>query len=385
MMQPPAPMMMMMQAPVMQQFVDRTSPQGGATSLQQPSVIRIAYNAQVGQASCGKQFQYFLTCRCYNHSRSYLYLRENSIETSEGADHMCSSLVQCLLEIVACPIQCAYDYANCTLCCCIASGCSVVSLARKLIPCLAQNNDNVSVVYFDRDYFEPTTEGCCCVQENTPKLEIVDHGCMVCCIRCPPLMNLLCGGPTKDVVIMPFESRTCCWCCDVPNRVGCCHNCCGLCGRVTGSPLVYDSFYPQPKNVEAFVTVAQPLVASRQGAGATLPLSAFALQRPAAQAFVHAAPVQAPLQYVYPPAPNAQPPAMTNDDQHRRDVELKTAWHPDRVTSAPSAAPTLNVPEPSAGDEASDTEPQEGSVLEQRRKNASGVDLEGMTWKRFGQ
>jgi hypothetical protein len=322
-------MMMVMQAPVMQQFVDRITPQGGATSLQQPSVIQIAYNAEVRQASCCRHFQYCLTCRCYNHSRSYLYLRENSIETNEGADHMCRSLCRALLEVVACPIQCAYDF-----CCCIAPGCSVVSQVRKLIPCCRENSDSVNVVYFDRDYLEASTEGCCCVQENTPKLEVLEHGCMVCCIRCPPLMNLLCGCfaetcdlPTKSVIIMPYESRKCCWCCDYPNRVDGCQNCCGLCGKLTGSPITYDSFYPQPKNVEAFVTVAQPLVASRQGAGATLPLSAFVFQAPAGQAFVHAAPVQAPPQYVYPPAPNAQPHAAAyDDDQHGRDVEMQKLW-----------------------------------------------------------
>lgn len=256
----------MMQAPVLQQMVDRSSPQGGATSLQNPYAIQIAYNAEIRPVPCCIQFGLCFTCRCYNHSRSYLYLRENSIETNQGAEHICGDLVQCLVDCVCCIPQACYECVNCCSCNCLP-GCSAANTCRSIFPCFRFADDNVKVVYFDRNYFRPTSDGCCCIQHNTPKLEVVDYGCMICCVRFPRLSSVMCPcffTPTKDVVIMPYESTKCCCCCDCPNRVTWYHNCCGLLGKVTGSPLAYETFYPQPVNVESFVAYAQVVVVSRQ-------------------------------------------------------------------------------------------------------------------------
>ena len=47
------------------------------------------------------------------------------------------------------------------------------------------------------------------------------------------------------------------YCCCFNNRVGCCENCCGCWGPITGNPITYHSFSPQPANVEEFCAVAQ--------------------------------------------------------------------------------------------------------------------------------
>jgi hypothetical protein len=92
--------------------------------------------------------------------------------------------------------------------------------------------------------------------QAAPKLEVVDLGCMCCCMKVDPC----CHG--KRVVLMPFEKMPppCCCC---SNRVGACNNCFGLCGPVTGNPKIYGGFGPQPKDKAAFVAAANAMMAGQ--------------------------------------------------------------------------------------------------------------------------
>ena len=143
-----------------------------------------------------------LFCQKYDLERSYLYLRENSIESN---------------------------------------------IASKSICCGAAR-DYVTVQYFDRPPYKPFNQCICCCKSN-PKLEITKPGCVICC------MPVTCCTQEK-VVIMPGE--TVFGCC--PNRVTGCDNCCGCCGDRTGAPKWVWSFEPQPKNPADFVACAQQIM-----------------------------------------------------------------------------------------------------------------------------
>ena len=92
--------------------------------------------------------------------------------------------------------------------------------------------------------------------QGQPKLEVVDLGCMCCCMKIDPCC---CG---QKVVYMPSEQMPFPCCCS-PNRVGMCDNCCGCCGPVTGNPKIFSVFSPQPKDATGFVNAAQ--AAMRRG------------------------------------------------------------------------------------------------------------------------
>jgi len=316
--------------------------------LQNPSNIRIIYNAEISPVPCCRQFCHFLHCKCYDHNRSYLYLRENSIETNESTNECCSAcLLHNLLHTISCPVQCVVDTLRCLSCDC-APRCSAMRFFMTIIPCLRPAEDNVNVVYFDRGYLRATDEGLCCVQHNMPKLEVRELGCMFCCMQCPPLMNIFCpcaADAPKEVVIMPYESDMCCFCCDCPNRAMCCHNCCGLCGPVTGSPLVYETFHPQPKNVDAFVAVAQPVVFSRQfkqrpAPAATVMMVAMAPPPPSQQyQQVQQQQQQQQLFYQDAPPPGPTMTIQTNYQPHQQHQQHAPA-------PAPAPAPAQAYPPP---------------------------------------
>ena len=205
-------------------IVDRTSKQEGATKLANPNFISIKYNAEIEDPSCC--FKCVACCGClpvysigfipvacapvcsyFDKERSYLYIREGSLEANTSLDNHCAPICCC----------CTFD-------------------------------DNVYVHYLDRAPY--AIKGCLC--PAVPKLEIYDPACMLCCVKfdCE-----CCFGP-KQVVIMPYEE--CCLCC--PNRTCWCHNCFGCCGQPDGNPIYYSSFYPQPKNAEAFVAQAKQII-----------------------------------------------------------------------------------------------------------------------------
>ena len=127
--------------------------------------------------------------------------------------------------------------------------------------CCCEVKDYVSVEYNDRAPYAKTCKRspfpCCCLFNcDQPKLEVVNLGFMCCCMKCD---TCCCCCESKQVVIMPFESLPfpCCCC---SNRVGCCDNCCGLCGPITGNPKVFSLFGPQPKHADAFVAAGQQVM-----------------------------------------------------------------------------------------------------------------------------
>ena len=63
------------------------------------------------------------------------------------------------------------------------------------------------------------------------------------------------GANPSQVVIVPFERCPIPFCC-CSNRANRCVNCCGLVGPLTGAPLLWINFSPQPKHPQAFVAVA---------------------------------------------------------------------------------------------------------------------------------
>jgi hypothetical protein len=182
---------------------DRKRPQAGSTKLIDSNNIKIYYNAEIKDISCCTKL--WLCCHpCYCGStfdveRSYLYIRENSLEGN---------------------------------------------VATK--SCLCGKQDLTFVDYFDRDPYKPSKR-CLCIPTQ-PKLEVMKGGCLICCVKCSCCSD-------DSVVVMPYEKCCCC-----SNRVGCCDNCCGLCGPITGNPKVTASFEPQPKDAASFVAAAQMIM-----------------------------------------------------------------------------------------------------------------------------
>ena len=180
--------------------------------------VTVIYDAETVDPSCLASCLMACCCTALDKGRSYLYLRNGSIESND---------------------------ANRDKCVCTPDAC-----LRLCFP-LA---DDTKVEYFDRSPYK--AHGCCCNQccVKVPKLEITKGGCMCCFQHCAGCASC---GCRDAVVLMPYEvcAPPCCCC---TNRVGCCQNCCGLYGPVTGNPLYYDPFnHPQPKDVQAFVDVAQ--------------------------------------------------------------------------------------------------------------------------------
>jgi len=146
-------------------------------------------------------------CKQFDRERSYLYVRENSLETN---------------------------------------------LATTCICCGDWTDDTTRVLYYDRAPFTPSTIRCClvpcpCCGKTDPKLEVSETGCWCCCQR------IVC---CDRVVVMPYETFPfpCC-CCSNRTAHNCfnCWACCKLSGGLAGSPKKADSFLPQPKNPWDFV------------------------------------------------------------------------------------------------------------------------------------
>ena len=195
---------------------DRQNRQDGATRLKNPMMMRIKYNAELaepnmcfkcmGVCGCFPCLGIFAPpCSFYDMERSYLYLRENSIESNVNINNYVG-------DCLGCPTA-----------------------------------DFVTVSYFDRPPY--AVSGCIC--PTVPKLEVVDTSCYFCCMRCEG---------DKFVSIMPCEYY--CLCCH--NRTNKCSSYCGLCGPVEGVPIFYSGFYPQPENTEAFVAMAHQVIPRAQ-------------------------------------------------------------------------------------------------------------------------
>lgn len=195
---------------------NRKSSHKDATARAKKESIEIVYDAELKDLTLFPRILLALSCcAVYDTSRSYLYLRENSMESNTS----------------------------------IALCCGLWPLP-----------DFVTVQYFDRPPYAGTWKCaprplCCLLYRTEPKLEVSKPGCLVCCIP----VNIC--EEAEQVVLMPFETCPfpCCW---FSNRVTMWDNCCGLCGGITGNPKIYSSFFPQPTDPQGFVQVAQPLMPS---------------------------------------------------------------------------------------------------------------------------
>lgn len=155
-------------------------------------------------ACCGT---YFCCCHVYDINRSYLYIRQNSIESNYVA-------VPC---------------------------CGVIG-----------SDDRISVTYFDREPFR--RRGCLgsgyCVPEDQPSFTTFTGGYLCCGVIC---------CERARVAMKPFEWIPFPFCC-CENEVKNWQNCCGFCGPITGNPCIYSSFTPQPVNTNEFVSVANKTI-----------------------------------------------------------------------------------------------------------------------------
>jgi len=136
----------------------RTSPHTGCTALESNDSIKVLYDAEIEDIRwCLKMRLCLWGCKEFDRERSYLYVRENSLETN---------------------------------------------LATTCICCADWTDDTTKVLYFDRAPFKPSTIRCCfvpfpCCGKTDPKLEVSETGCWCCCQR------IVC---CDRVVIMPYES-----------------------------------------------------------------------------------------------------------------------------------------------------------------------------------
>ena len=202
-------------------LLNRTKPHLGMTARRGKD-IGLSYDAELQDIGYMEKFNnLILCCSEYDLSRSYLYVRENSIE---------------------------FNYA--------LNYCFFIDL--PLLSC-----DNIKVQYFDRN---PYTKGCqivhmklplqylCCpfipgiplCTWQEPKLEVFDPAIMCCNKK----LDYCCP---KQVVFMPFETMPfpCCCC---SNRYEC-SSCYGVCGPIAGSPIIYviPKYFPQPSDANEFI------------------------------------------------------------------------------------------------------------------------------------
>ena len=116
----------------LQQISDRTSAQRGATRLSDPSHLKIWYNAELADPSCCVKYAQCLSGQAFDKERSYMYLREGSMETNQVNK------------------------------CCI----------KALESCYRQP-DCISIVYFDKPPTKSTKLVWCCSFD--PSIEKVDN------------------------------------------------------------------------------------------------------------------------------------------------------------------------------------------------------------------
>ena len=202
---------------------DRLTEHAGATQLKTarrmevPNTIGIS-DWELKGPTCCEQICLALRCSCWDDTRQYLYIRDNSSIEKNDTN-----------VITSC----------CTCCCGV--------------------RDNVSVMYNDRAPYGPTRcrlspfPLCCLLHSGQPQFRVEQGGYMCFCLK----VNCCCRG--KYVVVSPSEHLPCpCCCCT--NRVSYCDNCCGTCGPISGNSRVFTVFRPQPKDADAFVAAANQVM-----------------------------------------------------------------------------------------------------------------------------
>lgn len=183
----------------------RSRAQSGRTRLRCQDKLDIIYNAEL-ESSCCEPCHGFPFCLFYWHfvpqldqERSYIYIRENSIEYNKAIKYACGP---------------------------------------------GGTTDNINVIYFDRT---PFNKSCCLpvasashvgvYAVSTPKIEVMKIGHMCCCIPCKPI----CSNP-ETVVITYGKNRPMPWCC-CTNEAEACDNCCGCFGPLSGNPVFYNAMH----------------------------------------------------------------------------------------------------------------------------------------------
>lgn len=188
-----------------------------------PKQCRIVYDAEVQPKLDILSWAYvsFYHCACYNSQRSYLHLRENSIESNLSVRTCC--------------------------------GCGGFK-------------DITNVHYFDSGPYGKGLKqmwcGCipCCCMVGQPKLTTAELGCFFFGMKCDPFLR-----DGKQLVYMPFEQCPLPLCC-ISNITGKgafpgpFDNCFGWFGPYTGQPRIFSHVLPQPLIAAEFDAFAQQVM-----------------------------------------------------------------------------------------------------------------------------
>jgi hypothetical protein len=192
----------------------RTQKQAGATYLKHVDRIMIVSNPDIREnlgciGDCCARI--FCCGYAFSSERSYIYVRENSIETNFGLEGCCFTETCCT------PI------------------------------------DNSNVQYFDQPPF--VLYPCCGCNKGEPQFSVLEPGCMCCCVKCSAENGCGCCFGEKLATITPFDT----YCCCCSNYATNSSNCYGCFGPITGNPYNYKTLFPQPNtgdDVEIFVATA---------------------------------------------------------------------------------------------------------------------------------
>eukprot|EP00622_Pseudochattonella_farcimen_P000696 FR735245.1.p1 GENE.FR735245.1~~FR735245.1.p1 ORF type:complete len:271 (+),score=28.50 FR735245.1:102-914(+) len=142
-------------------YTDRKTSQCGAVALKNPTQLGLVMNAEVMDLRClSKAVLCICCCAQFDLKRSYLYIRENSLEQNCAAKQMCCG-----------------------------------------------KTDNISVQYFDRPPFKSYPLNNCF--RGAPEVHVIESGCMCCCQKV-----LLPKGPCcvskVYVIATPQQGFPCC-------------------------------------------------------------------------------------------------------------------------------------------------------------------------------
>jgi hypothetical protein len=174
---------------------DRKTPHAGCTDHS-----KIVYDAEIADLRCCEKLSLMLYCMHLRKDRTYLLVRQNSIESNFSVGCCCG------------PCEQDFDFPN--------------------------------IMYFDNGVFKRATFPQSCCVFGLPSVVVSKTGCMCCCMPCET---------DKLAVISPFD-QTCC-CPNVSEK-----RCMGFCGPLPNVPLISFPLKPQPANVDAFVEICKKTI-----------------------------------------------------------------------------------------------------------------------------